>query len=67
MVLLASTYQTNSWLTITHYIDTESDLMHVYLNEEFLGQVPYDGLKWAESTSTQLETKSTSHSITSMT
>ena len=27
-------------LTITHYIDTESDLMHVYLNGEFLGQVP---------------------------
>ena len=44
-VLLASTYETNSWLTITHYIDTESDLMHVYLNEEFLGQVPYDGLE----------------------
>ena len=44
-VLLASTYATNSWLTITHYIDTESDLMHVYLNEEFLGQVPYDGLE----------------------
>ena len=39
-VLLASTYATNSWLTITHYIDTESDLMHVYLNGEFLGQVP---------------------------
>ena len=45
VVLLASTYQTNSWLTITHHIDTESDLMHVYLNEEFLGQVPYDGLE----------------------
>ena len=44
-VLLASTYATNSWLTITHYIDTESDLMHVYLNGEFLGQVPYDGLE----------------------
>lgn len=44
-VLLASTYATNSWLTITHYIDTESDLMHVYLDGVFLGQVPYDGLE----------------------
>ena len=48
-VLLASTYATNSWLTITHYIDTESDLMHVYLNGEFLGQVPTTASKSADT------------------
>ena len=44
-VLLAGSYEVGSWLTIAHYIDTESDLMNVYLNEDFLGQVPYDGLE----------------------
>ena len=42
-ILLAGQYESNSWVTITHYIDTDSDLMHVYLNGEFLGQAPYDG------------------------
>ena len=44
-VLLAGSYEVGSWLTIAHYIDTESDLMNVYLNADFLGQVPYDGLE----------------------
>ena len=43
VILLAGQYASNSWVTITHYIDTDSDLMHVYLNGEFLGQAPYDG------------------------
>ena len=42
-ILLAGQYESDSWVTITHYIDTDSDLMHVYLNGEFLGQAPYDG------------------------
>ncbi|MGB1056036.1 MAG: hypothetical protein ACPGYM_03830 [Flavobacteriales bacterium] len=44
-VLMTGSYQVNSWLTITHFIDTESDLMNVLLNGAFLGQVPYDGLE----------------------
>lgn len=44
-VLMTGSYQANSWLTITHFIDTESDLMNVLLNGAFLGQVPYDGLE----------------------
>jgi hypothetical protein len=40
---LAGTYTPGSWLKITHYIDTDSDLMHVYFDDAYLGQLPYDG------------------------
>lgn len=34
-----------AWLKVTHYIDTDSDLMHLYLDDVYLAQVPYDGLQ----------------------
>ena len=43
VVLLTGQYTSNSWVTISHYIDTDSDLMNVFINGEFLGQAPYDG------------------------
>ena len=32
-----------SWLKVTHYIDTDSDLMHLYLDDVYLAQIAYDG------------------------
>lgn len=34
-----------AWLKVTHYIDTDSDLMHLYLDDVYLAQVPYDGIQ----------------------
>ena len=59
VVLLASTYQTNSWLTNTHYNDTESDLMHVYLNGDSSAKCLTTASKSEVSISTLQETKST--------
>ena len=30
-------------MKVTHLIDTDSDLMHLYLDDVYLAQVPYDG------------------------
>lgn len=40
---LDGSYTPGQWLKITHYIDTDSDLMHVYFDDVYLGQLPYDG------------------------
>ena len=40
---LYATYALNQWLTITHLVDTANDLMSIYLDGEFIGQLPYDG------------------------
>ena len=41
--VLDATYATNEWLTITHHIDTDNDLMNIYFNGEYQGQLPFDG------------------------
>lgn len=38
-----ATYTPGEWLKLTHLIDTDSDLMHLYLNDEYVAQLPYDG------------------------
>ena len=40
---LDATYATNEWLTIKHRIDTDNDLMNIYFNDEYQGQLPFDG------------------------
>ena len=40
---LDGAFTTDTWLKITHLIDTESDLMHIYFDDVYLGQLPYDG------------------------
>jgi hypothetical protein len=40
---LDGTFTPGEWLKVTHLLDTDSDLMHVYFNDEYLGQLPYDG------------------------
>lgn len=40
---LDATYTPGTWLKITHLIDTDSDLMHLYYDDVYLGQLPYDG------------------------
>ena len=42
-ILAASTFTPGEWLKVTHLIDTDSDLMHLYLDDVYLAQVPYDG------------------------
>ena len=42
---LDATYATNEWLTIKHRIDTDNDLMNIYFNDEYQGQLPYDGVE----------------------
>ena len=39
----SSTFVPGVWLKVTHLIDTDSDLMNLYLDDEFLAQLPYDG------------------------
>ena len=41
--VLTTSYTPNEWLKVTHYIDTDSDLMHVHLNDEYVAQLPYVG------------------------
>ena len=43
LIVATGAYTPGSWLKITHYIDTDSDLMHLYLDDEYLAQVPFDG------------------------
>ncbi len=43
LALATGAFTPGSWLKVTHYIDTDSDLMHLYLDDEYLAQVPYDG------------------------
>lgn len=43
LIVATGAYTPGSWLKVTHYIDTDSDLMHLYLDDEYLAQVPYDG------------------------
>lgn len=43
LILAAGAYTPGEWLKVTHLIDTDSDLMHLYLNDVYLAQVPYDG------------------------
>ena len=38
-----ASYTPGEWLKLTHLIDTDSDLMHLYLNDEYVAQLPYDG------------------------
>ena len=38
-----ASYTPGEWLKLTHLIDTDSDLMHLYLNDEYVTQLPYDG------------------------
>ena len=52
--VLDATYATNEWLTITHHIDTDNDLMNIYFNGEYQGQLPSTGLRLGASTSLQL-------------
>lgn len=40
---LDATYTPGAWLKITHFIDTDSDLMDLYYDDVYLGQLPYDG------------------------
>ena len=42
-ILAAGTFTPGEWLKVTHLIDTDSDLMHLYLDDVYLAQVPYDG------------------------
>ncbi len=39
----SSTFDPGVWLKVTHLIDTDSDLMNLYLDDVFLAQLPYDG------------------------
>ena len=41
--VLTASYTPGEWLKLTHLIDTNSDLMHLYINDEFVGQLPFDG------------------------
>ena len=41
--VLTASYTPGEWLKLTHLIDTNSDLMHLYLNDEYVAQLPYDG------------------------
>ena len=41
--VLTASYTPGEWLKSTHLIDTNSDLMHLYLNDEYVAQLPYDG------------------------
>lgn len=41
--VLTASYTPGEWLKLTHLIDTSSDLMHLYLNDEYVAQLPYDG------------------------
>ena len=40
---LDGTFTPGTWLKITHLIDTDSDLMHIYFDDVYLGQLPFDG------------------------
>jgi hypothetical protein len=40
---LDGAFTAGAWLKITHLIDTDSDLMHIYFDDVYLGQLPYDG------------------------
>jgi hypothetical protein len=40
---LEGSYTPGSWLKIQHLIDTDSDLMHIYFDDVYLGQLPFDG------------------------
>jgi len=40
---LEASYAPGEWLKITNLVDTDSDLMDVLLNDNFIGQLPYDG------------------------
>ena len=42
---LDASYTPGEWLKITHLIDTDSDLMNIYFNDEYQGQLPYDGVE----------------------
>ena len=35
-----------SWVHLSHLIDTQNDVMNVYLDEEFVLQLPYDGTEF---------------------
>ena len=41
--LAAGTFTPGEWLKVTHLIDTDSDLMDLYLDDVFLAQLPFDG------------------------
>lgn len=41
----SSTFVPGVWLKVTHLIDTDSDLMDIYLDDVFLAQLPYDGVQ----------------------
>ena len=43
LILATGAYTPGEWLKVTHLIDTDSNLMHLYLNDVYLAQVPYDG------------------------
>jgi len=38
-----ASYTPGEWLNLTHLIDTDSNLMNLLLNDEFVAQLPYDG------------------------
>lgn len=42
---LDASYTAGEWLKITHHIDTDNDLMNVYFNDEYVGQLPFDGVE----------------------
>jgi hypothetical protein len=42
-VVATASYTPGSWLKLTHLIDTDSDLMHLYLDDVYVAQIAYDG------------------------
>ena len=40
-----TTYNYGAWIEIKHEIDTDSDLMHIVIDGECVGELPYDGVE----------------------
>ena len=38
-------FTTGQWVKITHRLDTETDLLQLFIDDAFVGQFPYDGLQ----------------------
>lgn len=40
---LDTTYTPGEWLKVTHFVDINAGLLHLYHNDEYMAQLPYDG------------------------
>ena len=40
---ITTTYNYGAWVEISHVIDTEADLMNVFIDGSWVGELPYDG------------------------